>query len=92
MFTLPDFPSPVAGGWITSPWNFSRASHPTAQSSVTHAGSGDRRRALTRNYPVIHPSIRLVHSKGATSLSHRQIRLLDHGQWCRARFQHVRLP
>ena len=40
---LPDFPSPVAGGWITGPWNPPGASHPAVQSSAAHAGSRDWR-------------------------------------------------
>ena len=34
LFTLPAFPLPVTAGWISSPWAFSRASHPAVTSDA----------------------------------------------------------
>jgi hypothetical protein len=63
MFTLPDFPSPVASGWITGPWNFLPGFTP--HGAVLRDACRERGRALSTHpdYPVIHPSIHLVHSK-----------------------------
>ena len=39
-FTRPIFPSPVAPGWISSPFGFPRASHPAIIPSALGAGTG----------------------------------------------------
>ena len=59
MFTLPDFPSPVASGWITGPWNFLPGFTP--HGAVLRDACRERGRALSTHpelsgHTSLHPS------------------------------------
>src|SRR5512132_2137335 len=54
LFTLPAFPLPVTAGWISSPWAFSRASHP----AVTSDACQERGRVLST-----HPELTADHTR-----------------------------